>query len=145
MMRTKTICIHLPGLSSRVVLPRLGEPQQFTRKILCESLSDKIYRNTMPDIPGGNPPGATSHPERIELKPTPVAVPDPAKTESATATRISIPAYPELKRFSQAIGEAAKAASELFELESNQNWDKENKRRDAVDWLDEAKRSLFDV
>jgi hypothetical protein len=115
------------------------------RELRMEALTSKVYRNTAPEVPGDHPPAATAYPDREELKPTPLPVPDPAKTESATATKISIPAYPELKRFSVAMGETARAVSELFELNTEENWQKDRKRSEAFSWLDECKSSLYEV
>lgn len=115
------------------------------RELRLEALTAKVLRNSAPEVPSDNPPAATDYPSREELKPTPLPVPDPAKTESATPTKISIPAYPELKRFAVAMGETARTVSEMFELASAENWQKNKLRGAAFSWLDEAKSSLYEV
>jgi len=127
-------------------LNRLEEmADEWIESLRADALTEKIFRNTAPTMPGDNQPGSKTYPDREELKPTPVSVPDPAKTETATPTKISIPAEPELQRFTAAMGEAAKAAGELWKIPSDENWQKNSKRSDAFDWLDEAKSALYDV
>ena len=124
----------------------VAEAFQETYDRLCQmALTAQIERNTAPTTPDDDAPG-TDYPSRTELKPTPVSVPDPAETESATATKISIPDYGDAKRFSVAMGGLAEAASELFEIVSEENQQEKNAaRRDALDWLEEVKSSLFDL
>lgn len=119
--------------------------EKHIQELRLEALTAKVLRNTAPEVPGDKPPAEITYSDRASLKPTPVSVPDPSETESATPTKISIPAYPELKRFAVAMGSTSRVVSEMFELASEENWQKNKKRGEAFSWLDEAKSSLYDV
>ena len=110
-----------------------------------DALTEKLFRNTAPDVPGDKPP-EKKYPERTALKPTPEKVPDPAETETGTSTKISVPDYGEAKQFAAAMNGLATVASKLFEIESeSQTQEKNDARRDTFDALEEVRNSIYDL
>ena len=122
----------------------LNMASAFADEVRIHALTENIFRNTAPKVPGDKPPGE-GYPDRTELKPTPEPVPDPAETETATSTKISIPDYGDAKRFSVAMGGLATAASKLFEIASENQQEKDSARREAFDWLEETRSSIYDL
>ena len=80
----------------------LNMASAFADEVRTHALCEGIL-NTAPDVPGDNP-GAKKYPKREELQPTPEPVPDPAETEGATSTKISIPDYGECQAFCRGNG-----------------------------------------
>jgi hypothetical protein len=120
--------------------------EHFVEEVRNYALVEKSYRNTSPTMPGDDQESTrTKYPDRTEVKPTPLAVPDPAETEGATPKKISIPDYPEMKRFSIAMGELADSASKLFEIASENQQDKDEARRAALGWAEETRSSLYEL
>jgi hypothetical protein len=143
------ICDHEANQNGIEKLPRQfleNWCEDFLTEVRNHALTEKVLRNSAPEVPGDNPP-TKKYPDRTELQPTPLDVPDPAETETAKPTKISIPNQPEeVHRFGVAMGTLAKKASDLWAIVGDENQSgKNDARRDAFDWLDEVKSSIYDL
>jgi hypothetical protein len=144
------ICDHEANQNGIEKLPRQfleNWCEDFLTEVRNHALTEKVLRNTAPEVPGDKPPAEKEYPSRTELKPTPEPVPSPDKTETAKPTKISIPNQPdEVKRFGVALGVLARKASDLWAIVADENQSEKNDaRRYTFDALDEVKSSIYDL
>lgn len=97
--------------------------------------------NAAPSVPADDPPAETKYPDRGN--PAPVSVPDPADTEGTESTKESTPDY---LRFTNALVAVSQSGKSLFEIESGdgpESDDKRSARYRALDDVDELKSSIY--
>ena len=123
--------------------------EDFLIEVRNHAHTERFLANTAPEVPGDEAaPGAKKYPKREELKPTPAPVAEPDKTEHSPGEqtlKTSLPDYGAPKEFLQKIGLTVRAAEKLFEIESENQQEKQDARLSTFAMIDDARLSIYDL
>ncbi|MGA2685902.1 MAG: hypothetical protein ABSF51_12710 [Verrucomicrobiota bacterium] len=125
---------------SHAVLYNMAD--KFAEEVRQWAVMDRFMDATA-SVPGDDKPAEKKYPRREELKPTPLPVPDPSKTETSQELKTSLPDYGKPKEFLQAIGETIRATEKLWTAISEENWqDADNHRATAFSFVEETRGAI---
>ena len=106
------------------------------QQIRADTLQDKFFANTAPEVPTDETP-VKKYP-KTQTAPTPA--PDAAETEGMRSTK---PSTPEYDLFKAGVVGLLDAGKSLFELESEDEQDKDDARRRAFDALQPVREAIW--
>lgn len=113
----------------------LNMASAFANEVRTQGLIENIYANTAPEVPGDETPGK----KYPKTQTTPPPAPDAAATETAESTK---PSTPEYDLFKAGVVDLLDAGKNLFELESENEQDRDAARRCAFDALQPVREAI---